>query len=161
MLEAALSALALTGATTIVSAMATEAWLTTRAGVLQLLRHSAVAEARQAAVGAQLDGDADWVADDEDADSVRAALLPAWNGRLAALLRDHPDTADQLQVLVDTVRAALPPDGDRWVQNITAREHGHAYGAQGGNVIVHHAGPGQVRPPEARTARGEEDQDAS
>lgn len=41
-------------------------------------------------------------------------------------------------------QAPVPDDashGQVWVQEIVAREHGQAFGAQGGNVIVHQEGP--------------------
>lgn len=49
------------------------------------------------------------------------------------------------------------PDGQVWVQEIVGREHGQAFGAQGGNVIVHQEGPaGQppVPPPSADESQG-------
>jgi hypothetical protein len=56
--------------------------------------------------------------------------------------------------------AAVPGDashGRVWVQEIVAREHGQAFGAQGGDVIVHQDGPGRqppVPPPSADESHG-------
>ncbi|MHB9863493.1 hypothetical protein [Streptomyces sp. YIM S03343] len=70
MLEEVLAGLAMTGATTVVAAIATSAWDSTRHAVVQLFAYD---QGRQAAViAAQLDGDAALVAQDPDTPTVPA-----------------------------------------------------------------------------------------
>jgi hypothetical protein len=145
MLEETLATLAMTGATTVVAAMATQAWQTTRTGVLQLFRRD---QAQQPAIATQLDSDVTLVAQEADSEGARQDLVPVWNRRLAAFLRQHPDALDEFQALVSTVRAELPQAQQRWVQHITAHG-GLAFGAQGPGSSVHfhnYLGPGQARP---------------
>ncbi|MEY2230550.1 hypothetical protein [Streptomyces sp. BF23-19] len=150
MLEAALSALAMTGATTIVAAMATDAWQNTRAGTHRVFRRAGATEAEGAALLTLLDADAELVdgaAADEDAGAVRADLAPSWNRRLTALLRDHPEAAADLRELL----ASAPGAGNStsWVQNVRVSGHGHAYPVQGGNIVIHNTGPESESEPEA------------
>ncbi|GGZ80081.1 hypothetical protein [Streptomyces bluensis] len=145
MLEETATALALTGATTVVAAMATDAWQTTRTSVANLFRRSG----RHLAIEAQLDEDAALVVQDDDADGARRDLVQAWRRRLAALLRQYPDAAEDLHALVDEVRAALPKTQESLRQTVIARNYGTAFGAVGPNssVNVHYyAVPGQMRP---------------
>lgn len=79
-----MTALAMTGATTIVAAMATSAWQTTRAGTARLFNRGGH---DLPAIEAQLDGDADIVAEDDDTDGARQDLVGPWRRRLTALLR--------------------------------------------------------------------------
>ncbi|WP_328864093.1 hypothetical protein [Streptomyces virginiae] len=142
MLEAALSALAMTGATTIVAAMATDAWQNTRAGTHRMFRRAGATEAEGATLLTLLDADAalvDGAAADEDAGAVRADLAPSWNRRLTALLRDHPEAVADLRELL----ASAPGAGNTtsWVQNVKVSGHGHAYPVQGGNIVIHNTGP--------------------
>ncbi|MFJ9246877.1 hypothetical protein [Streptomyces sp. NPDC101776] len=141
MLETALTALAMSGATTIVAAMATDAWQGTRACALRLFRNAGATEEQQAALLAQLDADADLVDSERDDDpgAVRANLAPSWNRRLVALLREQPEAALFLRELVES--AATAGGGGR-VQNVTVKDRGRAYAAQDGNVIIHYGGTG-------------------
>ncbi|MCX4546564.1 hypothetical protein [Streptomyces sp. NBC_01565] len=144
MLDEAMAGLALTGATTVVAAMATDAWQTTRTGMGVLFRRGG--PVRQEAVEAQLAGDAELVALDDDAEGARRDLIPAWNRRLGALLSQYPDAAEDLRALIDEVRAALPRPEQQWTQHNTARDNGRVFAAQNGNIIVH-TGPDQAAPP--------------
>ncbi|MFE9795437.1 hypothetical protein ACFYRL_27310 [Streptomyces goshikiensis] len=142
MLEAALAALAMTGATTIVGAMATTAWENTRAGTHRMFRRAGATEAEQTALLTLLDADAELVdgaAADEDSGAVRADLAPSWNRRLTALLRDHPEAAADLRELLASAHGS--GNSTSWVQNVTVSGHGHAYPVQGGNIVIHTAGP--------------------
>jgi hypothetical protein len=128
----------MTGATTIVAAMATSAWESTRGRVMELFHRRD--ERQSATVEALLDGDAELVVREEDTDGVREDLIRPWTRRLAALLREHPEAAGELRVLVDQVAAELPQTENHWVQHITAHSGGAAFGAQGpgSSVHVHH-----------------------
>lgn len=156
MVEAALVGLAMAGATTLVAAMATDAWQATRDGVLGLFHRDG--QAQQVALLAQADGNAARVEQCEDRDSARQRLIPLWQGELEEFLSRHPDAAADLRSLTQRVRAQLPETQLSWVQNVTASGGGHAYGAQGPNssVQVHHASPGHV-PPSAPPSGTESD----
>ena len=135
----AVTVLAMTGATTIVAAMATSAWQTARSGVLQLFRHGG--EKGQAAISAELDGHAALVERADDAGAARQGLAAAWQIRLADLLRQDPEAQRELRALVDTIEAQLPQAERAWVQTNIATGGGHVFAAQGGDVIVHSAPP--------------------
>jgi hypothetical protein len=148
-----LEALALTGATTVVAAMATNAWQAARAGTARLFRHDG--PARQEAAAAQLEADAALVARAGNAERARRGLIPRWQLELEELLRDHGDAAGEVQALVREVRSLLPRAQQSWVQNNIARDHGQVFAAMGGNVIVHQGPP---EPTEAGiSARDQED----
>ncbi|WP_435176545.1 hypothetical protein [Actinacidiphila sp. bgisy145] len=136
MLEAAAD-LALSGATTVVAAMATDAWAGARDRLARLFGRSGGAQ--QASLDAQLEGNAALVAQAEDAERVRAALVPVWQLHLAGFLREHPEAADELRVLLSEIRSALPEDRRAQVQMNVARDNGRVFAAQGGDVIVHQA----------------------
>ncbi|GCB52685.1 hypothetical protein [Streptomyces sp. NL15-2K] len=139
--EPVLTALALTGATTVVAAMATDAWQATRAGVNRLFRREG---ATQAAIDGQLEGGALLVAQAAEADAVeqaRQALVPVWQLHFQALLRDHPEVADELRTLITEVRAALPQSRQNWTQTNVARDGSTVYAAQRGNVYHYQQPP--------------------
>jgi hypothetical protein len=76
-------------------------------------------------------------------------------GQSAAETAPEPPPPAEAQAPVATSGDAS--HGQVWVQEIVARERGQAFGAQGGNVIVHQEGPaGQppVPPPSADEPRG-------
>lgn len=118
MVEAALVGLAMAGATTLVAAMATDAWQATRDGVLGLFHRDG--QAQQVALLAQADGNAARVEQCEDRDSARQRLIPLWQGELEEFLSRHPDAAADLRSLTQRVRAQLPETQLSWVQNVTA-----------------------------------------
>ncbi|MEU9124882.1 hypothetical protein AB0C96_34385 [Streptomyces sp. NPDC048506] len=154
MLEDAVAALTMTGAGTIVAAMATEAWQSTRSGVTRLFRRGAVEQ--RAAVSARLDGDAELVGRATDPEGFRQSLVPAWQLQLSALIAEHPDAAGELADLVRQVRAALPAEGACWVQQNVARDHGRVFASLGGDVIVHQhpsGGPGTASADGERSER--------
>jgi hypothetical protein len=127
-------ALAMTGASTIVAAMATNAWQVARDGVVRLFHgrgHTFPA------IEAQLDDDAAVVERDEDADGAREDLAGAWKRRLAVLLNEHPEAKEDLRALVEQVIGQLPQARQGWVQTNIARQGGQVFAALGGNVIVH------------------------
>ncbi|MFI2763583.1 hypothetical protein ACH5A3_32740 [Streptomyces echinatus] len=130
-----MTTLALTGATTVVAAMATDAWGTSRTAVAGLFRREG--QDRQTAIEGQLDSDADLVAQDDDAEGARRDLVPIWHRRLATLLnRQYPGAADDLRVLIAQMQAALPPAQQQGVQTNIARDNGQVFASRGGNVLV-------------------------
>jgi hypothetical protein len=140
------AALAMTGATTVVAAMATDGWSTARARMAGLFRRAD--DVQRAALEGQLDVHAALVASSDDAEAARQDLVPVWRLQLAALLRQHPDAAEELQLLVREIQEQLPSAQQVWQQRQTniARDHGQVFASLGGNVIVHH---GPAKPPPA------------
>ena len=124
----AMTALAMTGATTIVAAMATNAWQGARAGAARLFHRRGHA---LAAIEAQLDGDAAIVQQDADADGARQDLVGPWTRRLAALLREHPEAEADLRALLAEVRTQLPDAQRGWVQTNLARDGGQTVVEEG------------------------------
>ncbi|MEU0679405.1 hypothetical protein [Streptomyces albogriseolus] len=149
MLDQTLAALALSGATTVVAAMATDAWEAARTGTARLLGRGE--PPRQATVEHQLDADAELVLSEADSPGARRELVPVWNRRLAAFLRENPAAADELRALLDEIRPALPQGESCWVQQVTAHGQGTAFGVQGGD-IHYHAGPATPAAGEAAQA---------
>ncbi|MFJ3637410.1 hypothetical protein [Streptomyces sp. NPDC090112] len=144
-----MEALALAGGTTVVAAMATEAWQTAREGTVRLF--ACRGQACSAQVEARLDDNAALVRRSADTDRARAALAPGWQLELESLLTDHPELADELRVLIERVKPALPQAQQTWVQTGIAKDDALLAQAQNGSVIVYEAGS---RPPGA-TGRGQ------
>jgi hypothetical protein len=116
-----IEALAMTGATTVVAAMATDTWSTAREGIAKLFRRRS--PDRQAAIEAQLDANAALVVQAQDTERARGALTGLWQLELEGFLTRHPDAADELGTLVAQIQAALPTAQQQWVQHNTARDH--------------------------------------
>jgi hypothetical protein len=129
------AALAGAGGSALVGAMATDAWQATRSGVARLFGRGG--SARQAAVEAQLDGNAALVAQAPNPDEVRASLVPVWRLQLEALLREYPDVVEELRVLVGQVRESLPAAQQAWVQTNIARDQATQNIVQHGTLHVH------------------------
>lgn len=142
-----LEALALTGATTVVAAMATEAWQAARTGTTRLFHHGG--QAQQDAVEARLNANAALAARAPDMDRARQGLVPVWQLELEELMRRHPDAAGELQALVDQVQAELPRTQKDWVQTQTniARDHGIVYAVQHGTQHINYMDSPNPRPP--------------
>ena len=143
MVAETLTALATTGANTLVAAMATDAWQVAKSGVVRLFRR--VDREQQAGIEEQLNRNAVRVEQAEDGNSARQRLAPGWQLELESLLAEDPDAADELQALITEIQKQLPPVQQAWVQTNIARDHSTLFAAQGGNVIVHQAPPD--RPP--------------
>lgn len=127
-------ALALTGASTLVAAMATDTWHAGRVGFARLFHRRGQGLPQ---IESQLDGDAALVAG-EDAAAAREALLGPWRLRLLGLLRDHPDAAPELTALIEQIRERLPEDGRRWTQDVRAYDRSVVNAVQGGNQFNHY-----------------------
>jgi hypothetical protein len=126
MLDQALLAAASSGATTLVTAMATDGWKAARSGMSRLLGRGD--PGRQAAVEAHLDEHDAAVRSTADAD--------------ALLLERSPEVAGELRQLTARIQSSLSPAQQAWisahtiVQHVTASGQGSiAGGAIGGNVI--------------------------
>lgn len=131
-----LTTLAMTGATTIMAAMATSAWGVTRDGALRLFRRSAPDEQR--ALEAQLEREAAVVRQDQDPESARQDFAGGWRRQLVTLMREHPEAEAELRALVASVQAQLPQrENTGWIQINSATNHGTVFSALGGNVNVY------------------------
>jgi hypothetical protein len=145
-----LGELALTGATTLVAAMATSAWATARAKAVALFRRGGPAGHGMAD---QLDRSAARLAAaDDDAPAVRDGQIARWREELTDLLREHPGIEAELRSLIEEVDRRLPAATREWVQHVTAHAGGSAFGAQGpGAAVVVHYHAGSGAPPPATT----------
>ncbi|MFE4373431.1 hypothetical protein ACFRMN_35390 [Streptomyces sp. NPDC056835] len=137
-----LAVVATAASTTLVAAMATDAWGAARTGMLRVLRRGN--EDEQAGLAAQLDGEAALVGAADDPDTARRTLRPAWQLRLEQFLRDHPEVIDDVRELTERLKGELPRSEQPWVQHIEARDHAQAFGVQHGDVIIHQE-PGSGR----------------
>ncbi|MFF7157997.1 hypothetical protein [Streptomyces sp. NPDC008139] len=141
-----LATLAAAASTTLVAAMATDAWQTARTGILRVLRRGG--EHEPAGLAAQLDSEAALVVAADDAGAARESLRPGWRLRLEQFLRDNPEAAQAIRELTVRLEAELPGSEQQWVryhQNVEAHDNARAFGVQNGNVIIHEApatGPG-------------------
>ncbi|MEV0664666.1 hypothetical protein ACIBI3_31875 [Actinomadura luteofluorescens] len=150
------TALAMTGATTLVAAMATSAWQSARARTAALF-HRRGDSPRD--VEAQLDRSAARVTDAGGDDGTRDGQITRWRDDLEDLLRAHPDTEGGLRVLINEIHQQLPQEQQQWVQHIIARDGGSAFGAlgPGSSINVHyHTGSGHqsYTPPPEQGAEG-------
>ncbi|MGK4585927.1 hypothetical protein [Kitasatospora sp. HPMI-4] len=142
-----LVSLAMTGATTVVAAMATSAWESARARTAALFHRRG--DSRQD-VEAQLERSAARITSAGEAAAVREGEIARWQADLVDLLRELPDTEDGLLALIRELQQQLPPVRQQWVQHVTARDGGSAYGALGPGSSVHvhhHTGPAPTDEP--------------
>jgi 1,6-anhydro-N-acetylmuramate kinase len=134
--------LAIAGGSTLVNAIATDAWKAARGGIARLFSRSG--ERRAALVSEWLDKDAEAVeaADEPTRDQLRQQLAATWQTRLADLLAEFPEAAEELKALTAEVRQALPEPQQQYIQNITASAQGAtAQGVMFGNIVNHSGNP--------------------
>lgn len=131
-----LAAVATAASTTLVAAMATDAWGAARSGLLRLFGRNEDGS-EQGSLATLLESEAALVSEARDPEAARRQLAPAWQLRLEQFLRAHPEAADDVRELTRRLQDELPARQGHWVQHVEARDHGQAFGAQGGNVIVH------------------------
>lgn len=136
-----LTALAEAGAVVVVTAMATDLWQSTRDAVLGLFGRTD--PSRQAAIEAQLDGNATLVGEAERPDEVRRALFGFWALELSALLRRDPSCREALARLAADADGAFPDDRRAFIteQTNTARDFGTVFAVQGGDLHAYQTGP--------------------
>ena len=131
-----LAALAGTGATTLVAAMATSAWEGVRAGLARLFARGG--EDRREMAVVQLDRNAELLAQARDPDRVREGLIVLWAAELDRLLRDYPGAEYELSELIRTAQGLVSGARSSFVQSVTAHG-GVAVGVQSGNAFIHAA----------------------
>jgi hypothetical protein len=100
LLAEALSALAAAGGTTLVKAMIADGWAATKIEFARLLGRGDASREKAAADKLEQTRAEVAAAGDEQA---MVAARAAWAARLADLLEDQPEVADQLQALVDQI----------------------------------------------------------
>jgi hypothetical protein len=147
-------ALAESGAAVLVSAAATDVWSSARKGIIALFGRGG--ENRQELAGELLDEVATEVeqAPPEGRDEIRRQLASAWKTRLADLLQEYPEAADELRSWASAVQTQLPAVEQQWAQSNIAHGHGVVFGVQGGNQYVYYeplAGGAGNAPGEAGT----------
>ncbi|GIJ66616.1 hypothetical protein Voc01_015330 [Virgisporangium ochraceum] len=131
-----LATLAATGAAALVGAAATDAWQSARAGFARLFGRGEtgrqeLAERRLDVVEAEI-----VEAAPDERDAVRQRHSAVWQTRLADLVEEHPELADELRALVADVTGQLPAGQRQWVQTNVARDHGTVFAVQGGDLHV-------------------------
>lgn len=131
-----------TGATTLVTAAATDLWnRLARPGFARLFgRGDADREAKAARRLDALAATVEQAPADKRVE-VRAQQQSQWLTRLQDLAEDDPTVLDDLQALVTELAAQLPAEQLVQVQNVVARDQGRAFGVQNGNIIYHEAAP--------------------
>ncbi|MGK5629790.1 hypothetical protein [Streptomyces sp. URMC 123] len=163
----------MTGASTIVAAMATSAWDVARDRTVALFRRhgdagddvtggsggSGGTDAGQGAtavqgdaVRAELEACAAYVQVAAEPEDARGAQARRWHALLDELLRRDPEAARELAVLIQEVQGRLRSEQPTWQQSVAATAGGSAYGAlgPGSSVHIHHHAPPQ--PPAPRPA---------
>ncbi|WP_345144227.1 hypothetical protein [Dactylosporangium darangshiense] len=140
MVPETLAALATAGATTVVGAMATDAWNAAKNGIVGLFGRAGLRE--QQVVETQLERHARQVASAVDMDATRRRLAAAWEVELESLLASDPDIVEELRTLITSIQDQLPQGQRTWVQTNIARDHGHVFAVQGGNLVVHQQSSG-------------------
>ncbi len=131
MLTEALAALAAAGGTAVVSAMATDTWESVKAGLGRMFgrgdgARAAATEHRLERAKAELA-----VLSGVELERAGDAQAAAWRTRLADLLEDHPEVADQVRTMIAQVQASKA--------TVTAGDHAVAVG---GDVTMEATGGG-------------------
>jgi hypothetical protein len=129
-----------TAASTLVAAMATDAWGAAKTGITDLFRRKG-SPGDLAVVEVQLDRHAHQVAAASDADAIRRRLAPSWEVEIEALLAQDPDAVRALTALIAEVQGMLPQQQRAWVQTNIARDHGTVFAVQSGNIVIHQDPP--------------------
>ncbi|MFH9690911.1 hypothetical protein ACH4LE_32160 [Streptomyces sp. NPDC017413] len=149
------------GATTIVSAMATSAWVVARDRTVALFgrRDEGMTGGEDESVQAELEASAARVRDAAELEVARNGQLQRWQENLEDLLRRAPELSSEVTSLIDEVGALLPTAQNVWQQSVHATDGASAYGAlgPGSSVNVHHHASPYPSPPASFVTGGEED----
>lgn len=137
--------LAMTGAATIVAAMATDVWTTARDSLVEFFRHHS--PDRLTDIETQLQANAALITRAGDAERARGALIGSWQLELEDLLIGHPAAAEELGMVTARIQAALPPMRQQWVQNISARDRAVVNAVQHGDSHTYYMDSPGSRPP--------------
>ncbi|GAB3090323.1 hypothetical protein [Micromonospora schwarzwaldensis] len=131
------------GGSALVGAVATDVWGVARDGLAKLFgrggdRRAALAQRWADESALTIEG-----ADDRLAAIEREAQT--WQQRLADLLEEFPEAAEDLREWAERVRADLPTAQQSFANTFIARDSSSQYNAPGGNVVVHQYQPGGGR----------------
>lgn len=134
-----IDALAAAGATTLVTAMATDSWSGLKKLIQALFRRIGT-ERAQAARG-RLDSDASLVEGARDPETARQALLGPWTSELNTLLRSAPGSAEEFSALLraysESGRPGRPGQADVVVDQTTIVGNGATATVVGVGDVVH------------------------
>jgi hypothetical protein len=155
MSESLVDELVVTASTTLVGALATDAWQLAATGLRRLFRrdpdHLPVIEA-------QADANATHIARAADPNGTRAALVAVWRLELAQYLARYPDALEDLQALIDDVGPALDANQAAWaVQQVNIARDEATQNVAGRDQTIHYGTTptkdGSRRDPEPRPRR--------
>ncbi|HZF91831.1 hypothetical protein [Streptomyces sp.] len=144
MVEETLAALAVSGGTAVVAAMATDAWQSARDGVVRLFRREG--QDRQEEIQRQLESDNTLVAEAGDT-GLRPAMAQVWQARLGSLLSSDPEAEGELRSLLHDLGHGVGDGRRPVVQIIRAEGNGQANGVMFGNLTAYKGTSRQETPP--------------
>ena len=138
-----LADLAISVATALLGAAATDTWTAARVRLLRLLRTLGGSGTRHREdIRAALDETADAfrATPSADQDRLRRRLLPGWTAQLSDLLDAHPELASDLRALVHELDPRVTN-----VQSNRSRDRSVMYVSQGSGAVTHLHGPAESR----------------
>ena len=125
-----IATLAGTGASTLVTAAATDVWQMARAGFVRLFGRGDAARAQLAE--ARLDE----LATARDHGEIGDQLV-VWRTRLADLLQEDPNSAESLRALIDELAPQLPDNAPVMIQTNVATGTARQFNVQSGILHIH------------------------
>ncbi|MET8297555.1 hypothetical protein ABZW02_26360 [Streptomyces sp. NPDC005180] len=123
-LSQGLQAVVLSGATTVVTAMATDTWHTARRGFVRLFSRGGH---QPEIIQAHLDRDAAVLSEEQDPSAARQVLISSWQRMLADLLREDPRLREDLEALITEISKTLPAGTGHTTQYISPRDNAMAF----------------------------------
>ena len=127
-----LNELAMTGATTLVAALATQTWESARDGLVKVFKGTS-ADTDKLARRANRDRAALAELDPAQAQERTDELAIEWRGRLRDVLEEHPEVRAELAAWAEWVRTELPAPATSNVQNNKARDKATIFAVQHGS----------------------------
>jgi hypothetical protein len=137
-----LLAAAAAGGSSFVSAAASDAWQSARAGIVALFGRGG--QRRQDVAQRWADETAELVegAPESERQRVRERLAPVWSQRLADLVEEFPEAAAQLRTWAQELQASLPAPQQSWVQTFVASGNATQFNAPHGSITVNYGDGG-------------------
>ncbi|MBF9132760.1 hypothetical protein I0C86_27950 [Plantactinospora sp. S1510] len=127
------------GGSALVGAVATDAWQSTRSGVMRLFGRAGERRAELAGDWADQTATAITAAPVEELAAVRLRSAEAWQRRLADLVDEYPELNEALRAWAEETQRELSVAGRTWVNTFVARDQATMYNAPGGSITVTHA----------------------